>query len=92
MFEKESITYVYMSKRLIFTQISPPTDFFTYNVVGANVGAVTTSNRAALKRRANNTASGQPCCDKPEASSSENEMLLVDGLVRPVFSDSSERI
>ena len=60
-----------MSKRLIFTQISPPTDFFTYNVVGANVGAVTTSNRAALKRRANNTASGQPCCDKPEASSSE---------------------
>ena len=70
MFEKESITYVYMSKRLIFTQISPPTDFFTYNVVGANVGAVTTSNRAALKRRANNTASGQPCCDKPEASPS----------------------
>ena len=52
-----------MSRRLIFTPISPPTTFFTYNVVGANVGAVTTSNRAALKRKANNTAQGLPCCN-----------------------------
>lgn len=52
-----------MSRRLIFTPISPPTTFFTYNVVGANVGAVTTSNRAALKRKANNTAKGLPCCN-----------------------------
>ena len=51
-----------MSRRLIFTPINPTTTFFTYNVVGADVGAVSQGNRAALKRRASNTAAGLPCC------------------------------
>ena len=53
-----------MSGVVRFVLVNPPTTLFSYNVIGSNVGAVTTSNRAALKRRASNTASGVPCCFK----------------------------
>ena len=62
-----------MSRRLIFTPINPTTTFFTYNVVGADVGAVSQGNRAALKRRASNTAAGVPCCfNKTKVSAGSN--------------------
>ncbi len=53
-----------MSKVVPFVPISPPTTFFTFNVIGANVGAVSVGNRAALKRRASNKSNGTPCCFK----------------------------
>ena len=42
--------------------VNPPTTLFSKNVVGSGVGGVSIANRAALKRRASNTAAGQPCC------------------------------
>ena len=57
-----------MSHRLIFTGgVAASSDGSTY-IVGSNVGALNTSVRRALKRRANNNASGNPCCSTPSPS------------------------
>ena len=37
-------------------------------IVGSGVGSLNASVRRALKRRANNNAQGEPCCDKPKES------------------------
>lgn len=37
-------------------------------IVGGNVGALNASVRRAQKRRANNNASGKPCCSTPKSS------------------------
>lgn len=50
---------------LIFTGGVSSSDGSTY-VVGGNVGALNASVRCALKRRANNNASGKPCCSTPK--------------------------
>lgn len=33
-------------------------------MLGSEIGAITASNRAAYKRRANNSSDKKPCCDK----------------------------
>lgn len=53
-----------MSGRVRSVVVNPPTTFFNYNMIGSGVGAVSVSNRAALKRRASNKMNGQPCCFK----------------------------
>lgn len=53
---------------LIFTSsVSATSNGSTY-VVGGNVGALNASVKRALKRRANNNASGKPCCSTPKPS------------------------
>jgi hypothetical protein len=52
---------------LIFTGGIPVSSNRSTYVVGGNIGALNASVRRALKRRANNSASGNPCCSTPKS-------------------------
>ena len=58
-----------MSSRLIFTGGGPAYLDNKY-IVGGIIGALNPSVRRALKRRANNNASGNPCCSTPPSETS----------------------